>query len=62
MSFAEDEDFLDWQSQIQGSSLYNTGVELDENSKIVTLSTCTNRTESERLVIHGVETEVKETQ
>jgi sortase B len=62
MYFAEDEDFLDWQSQIQSSALYNTGVELDENSKIVTLSTCTNRTESERLVIHGVETEVKETQ
>lgn len=60
IGFEDTEEFLEWESEILGKSLYDTGVELDENSKIVTLSTCTNRTAEERLVVHGVEIKTRE--
>lgn len=60
IEFEDSDDFLSWEKEIQESSLYDTGVELDENSQIVTLSTCTNRTDSERLIVHGVKTGTRE--
>lgn len=60
IEFENSDDFSSWEKEIQENSLYDTGVELDENSRIVTLSTCTNRTESERFIVHGVEIETKE--
>lgn len=60
LDFEDNEAFTAWEKEIQEKSLYDTGVELDENSQIVTLSTCTNRVDSERLIVHGVEIQVRE--
>lgn len=60
IGFEDGEDFLNWEKEIQERSLYDTGVELNEDSRIVTLSTCTNRTEEERLVVHGVKIKTRE--
>lgn len=59
-SFENDDTFTEWEEQIQNDSLYDTGVVLDEESEIVTLSTCTNRVEEERLVVHGLKVKVRE--
>lgn len=60
IEFEDSDAFRSWEKEILEGSLYDTGVELDENSQIVTLSTCTNRTESERLIVHGVRTGTRE--
>lgn len=60
LDFEDDEEFLAWEAEIQKNSLYDTGVSLNEHSRIVTLSTCTNRIEDERLVVHGVQVKVRE--
>lgn len=57
--YADDEDFLNYIAYIRQLSLHESDVNVDETSRIVSLSTCTNVTETERLVIHGVAIESK---
>lgn len=52
--FFDDAEFEEYLGNIQGLSLYQTGVEVDKDSKIVSLSTCTNVSDDERLLVHGV--------
>ena len=57
--FADDEAFRSFLQITKESSFYDTGVEPDLDSKIVTLSTCTKANNDERLVVHGMLVEVK---
>lgn len=52
--FASDEEYADYLQYIKGLSRYDTGVEVDAGSQIVSLSTCTNVRDDERLLVHGV--------
>ena len=57
--FEDDAQFMDYLRFIKSISLYNVDVELTEDSKIVSLSTCTNVTEKQRLLVHGVKVSEK---
>ena len=48
------EDFQDYIDYIRGISRYSVDVEVTGESQIVSLSTCTNVEEDERLLVHGV--------
>lgn len=54
LSFGSDEEFLDYLSTCKASSNYAVNIDLDKDSKIVTLSTCTNVNEDERFIVQGV--------
>lgn len=54
LSFGSDEEFLNYLEVCKASSNYAVNVELDKDSKIVTLSTCTNVNEDERFIVQGV--------
>ena len=53
-TFADDAAYLQYLQYVQSVSIYNTGVELTAESKIVSLSTCTNVSVTQRFVVHGV--------
>ncbi len=52
--YNSDEEFEKYVNYVQQEALYQTGVEVAAGAKIVSLSTCTNVDEDERLVVHGV--------
>ena len=52
--YMDDADYLKYLQYIQSISKYKTGVEVTAESDIVSLSTCTNVTETQRLLVHGV--------
>ena len=52
--YANDEDYVKYLKHIQSISRYDVGVEVNAQSQIVSLSTCTNVTETQRLLVHGV--------
>ena len=52
--YMDDADYLKYLQYIQSISRYKTGVEVTAESEIVSLSTCTNVTETQRLLVHGV--------
>lgn len=54
ISYASDADFEKYLELCRNSSLYDTGVELNAQSQIVSLSTCTNGAETERFLVQGV--------
>lgn len=54
LSFGSDEEFLNYLDVCKASSNYAVNVELNKDSKVVTLSTCTNVNEDERFVVQGV--------
>lgn len=56
-SYASDEEFLAYLDLAKRSSAYDTGVELGVDSKIVSLSTCTNVADEERFLVQGVKIE-----
>lgn len=51
--YNSDEEYLDYLKYIKSIALYDTGVELTAESKIVSLSTCTNVTDTQRLLVYG---------
>lgn len=53
-TYTNDDDFLEYLKYIQDISLYDVDVELTAQSQIVSLSTCTNVTEMQRLLVLGV--------
>ena len=61
-AFASDEAFVDYLQYIKGLSRYDTGVTADASSQLVSLSTCTNVRDNERLVVHGVKISEKMTE
>ena len=54
LSYTSDEDYESYLQLAKSISSYNTGVEVNKDSKIVTLSTCTNVREDERFLVYGV--------
>lgn len=52
--YNNDEEYLDYLKYIKSIARYDTGVEVNAESKIVSLSTCTNVSETQRLLVHGV--------
>lgn len=52
--FANDEEFLQYLNHIRSISSYKSELEPAADWKVVSLSTCTNVTETQRLVVHGV--------
>lgn len=58
IEYASDEEFQEYLDLCLESSLYDFGVEVNTDSQIVSLSTCTSVTENERFLVHGVLTSV----
>ena len=58
IEYASNEEFQEYLDLCLESSLYDFGVEVDTDSQIVSLSTCTSVTENERFLVHGVLTSV----
>lgn len=59
-SFSTSKKFKEFLKMTKETSDYDTGVEVGADSRIVTLSTCTSASDSNRYVVHGVlEDEVK---
>lgn len=54
LSYPTDQDFMDYLQLCKDSSNYQVDVKLDAESKIVSLSTCTNVNEDERFLLQGV--------
>ena len=54
LSYTSDEDYESYLQLAKSISSYNTGGEVNKDSKIVTLSTCTNVREDERFLVYGV--------
>lgn len=54
-----DEEFLDYIKYIRSIAGYKRDVEVGVDSKIVSLSTCTNVSDDERLLVHGVKVHEK---
>lgn len=52
--YNSDEEYMDYLKYVQDIARYDTGVELTADSKIISLSTCTNVSETQRLLVHGV--------
>ena len=59
IKYADDAEFQEYLDQCLEDSLYDFGVEVNADSKIVSLSTCTSVTEDERFLVHGVLTSVE---
>ena len=56
--FDDETEYLMYIEKIQKKSLYDTGVTADADSRMVSLSTCTNVSEEERLVVHGIRVDI----
>lgn len=52
--YNNDEEYLDYLKYVKSIACYDTGVEVTAESRIVSLSTCTNVTDTQRLLVHGV--------
>lgn len=57
MDYANNGEFLGYVYQQMDCSQYSSSVNVEEDDYIVSLSTCTNRTKTERLIVHGVKIE-----
>lgn len=51
--FKDDEDFYSLAKQMKAKSLFDTGVDIAETDRILTLSTCTNTDENTRIVVNA---------
>lgn len=52
--YNNDEEYMDYLKYLKSIACYDTGVEVTADSKIVSLSTCTNVSDTQRLLVHGV--------
>lgn len=60
--FKNDSTFAEFARTIKGKSIHNNDAfNIDSNSKILTLSTCSNRTYEGRLAVHAVLTDIYQT-
>ena len=53
ISFSSNEDFLNYIKQIKEKSLYNRNLNIKNDDKIITLSTCSYETKSTRIAVCG---------
>ncbi len=59
LQFADDAQFIEHLQEMESGSLYDTGVDYDENSQLVTLSTCT-AADDDRFIVQGILIEERE--
>ena len=52
--YEDDSEFMDYINYVKGVSLYDMDIEVEADDTIVSLSTCTNVSDDERLLVHGV--------
>lgn len=52
--YEDDSEFMDYINYEKRMALYSLDIEIEADNKIVTLSTCTNVSDDERLLVHGV--------
>ena len=57
--YENDDAYLKYLQYIKSIARYDTGVEVTAQTQLVSLSTCTNVTETQRLLVHGVKVEEK---
>ena len=57
--YNSDGEYQEYLAHIKSASRYQTGVEVLADSQIVSLSTCTNVSDDERLLVHGVKVSEK---
>lgn len=57
ISFGKKDEFQKYLDDMSAKSIYKTGVKVTSEDTIVSLSTCTNVTEEQRLVVQGVKVE-----
>lgn len=57
--YNSDGEYQEYLAHIKSASRYQTGVEVSVDSQIVSLSTCTNVSDDERLLVHGVKVNEK---
>ena len=55
--YENDDAYLKYLQYIKSIARYDTGVEVTAQTQLISLSTCTNVTETQRLLIHGVKVE-----
>ena len=55
--YENDDAYLKYLQYIKGIARYDTGVKVTAQTQLVSLSTCTNVTETQRLLVHGVKVE-----
>ena len=55
--YDNDDAYLKYLQYIKSIARYDTGVEVTAQTQLVSLSTCTNVTETQRLLVHGVKVE-----
>ena len=53
VTFASDEDYMDFLKRIKNKSMYQKDIELTEEDQILTLSTCTYEYDDARFVVHA---------
>ena len=58
--YANDTDFADYIAYVRQGTLYTTNVEVAGDDQIVSLSTCTNVRQDERILVQGVKVSEKE--
>ncbi len=51
--FADDKAYQEYLDMAVSQSQYDTGVDVSTDDSIITLSTCTNRTDDERYIVHA---------
>lgn len=59
--YVNEKEYSNYIDMVKKLSIYDTGVEVTEDSYIVSLSTCTNVRIEERLIIHGVKINQEQT-
>ena len=55
--YENDDAYLKYLQYIKSIARYDTGVKVTAQTQLVSLSTCTNVTETQRLLVHGVKVE-----
>ncbi len=53
VDFDSNEEFINWSNMLINRSVYNFNTSINENDNILTLSTCYNNSDKERLVVHA---------
>jgi sortase B len=51
--FLNDQDFSDYSAEMKNRSIYSTEIEAGQDDTILTLSTCTNELDNERIIVHA---------
>lgn len=52
--YKDENEYLSYLKYIKNTALYDLNVEVHADSQVVSLSTCTNVTDTQRLLVHGV--------